>query len=262
MKFKPLYEFEVTKVAEVPETTVSTDEEGNEVQVTKKVTKEIALKFALKKPTRSEIESGEFFYHKTVGQGIDGGLISAPLLAKRLANDGGVLTEDEKDEYSKKFIERVETEMIFQKIASIAEVDRTDEQKEELLKAIEKIGKLTRALHDLELRQQTLFEITAEANARTKTIVWWLLLMLYKKNDAGEWIQFFDGDSHKFRQESYDDYMDDDENSAEEIAYTQKILNTASQATALWYYGRAKKQEEFVKALEELAKIENGVKPY
>ena len=42
--------------------------------------------------------------------------------------------------------------------------------------------KLNRELQDYEIRQNQLFENTAEYRARTRTIMWWQLELLYEKS--------------------------------------------------------------------------------
>lgn len=257
-KFKTLYTFEFPIESEVPETTNTTNEKGEEVAVTKKVKKSVPQEFCLQKPTRALVDDAELFYNVTVSKGIQAGLLSAALLAKRFHNDGGILSEPEKNDWGNKFVDRVKKEIELQKLAAKQGL-RTEEEQAEYETLLKEVALLTRDMQEYEVRQQSLFDVTAEARARTRTIMWWLMFLLHRKNLKGEWEPFFVGSTLEEKQWSYDELDDDEIYTTDEARqFNARVVSHALQGIALWYYGRVNKQEEFKKALADapLEKIE------
>lgn len=244
-KFKTLYAFDFAKKIEVEETETSTNDAGDKVSVTKKVPKDVPVEFCVQRPPRSLIDEAELFYNVTVSRGITAGLLSSALLAKRFSNDGGVLSEEDKELWGKKFVERVQKEYSLQKL-QIKEGARSEAEQAEFEELLKDVAILTREMQEFEIRQQSLFDVTAEARARTRTIMWWLLFLLHRKNAKGEWEPFFKGENLEEKQWSYDD-LDDEEifPTEEDRLFNARVVSHALQAITLWYYGRVTKQEEF-----------------
>jgi hypothetical protein len=250
-KFKILYTFSFDKKTQVDETTETVNEAGDTVKITKKVDKETPYEFCIQKPSRSLSDDAELFYNVTVSKGIQAGLMSAALLSKRFSNDGGILSEPEKEEWGNKFVARINKEIDLQRLAKKQGV-RTPQEQEEYETLLKEVAILTREMQDFEVRQQSLFDVTAEARARTRTIMWWLMFLLHRKNEKGEWVPFFEGKDLEEKQWSYDDLDDEDTYPTEDDRkFNAKVVSHAVQAITLWYYGRVAKQEEFVKALTE-----------
>ncbi len=249
-QFRTLYTFTFPKECELEKKEESVNAAGETVTVTKKVKDKKDFEFCLQKPTRSLLDDAELFYNVTVSKGIQAGLMSAALLAKRFNNDGGVLSEKDKDEWGNKFVERVKKELTLQKL-TIKE-NRTEEEEAQYEEALKDVATLTREMQEFEVRQQSLFDITAEARARTRTIMWWLFFLLYGKNEKGEWVPFFSGANLEEKQWAYDD-LDDDELYPEKSGrdFNTAVISHAVQAIMFWYYGKARKQEDFPKAFAE-----------
>lgn len=244
-KFKILYTFTFPKETEVDEVTETTNEDGSVVKTTRKVKKSVDEEFCLQKPPRSVHDEADLFYNVTVSKGIQAGLMSAALLSKRFSNDGGILSEPEKEEWGDKFVERVKKELALQKL-STKEGSRSPEEQAEYEQLLKEIAILNREMQEFEVRQQSLFDVTAEARARTRTIMWWLLFLLHRKNAKGEWEPFFKGKDLEEKQWAYDDLDDEDlYTTDEERQFNARVVTHAIQAITLWYYGRANTQEEF-----------------
>lgn len=244
-KFKTLYQFSFPKESEVEEATETVNDAGETVKVTKKVKKSVDQEFCLQKPPRSVHDEADLFYNVTVSKGIQAGLLSAALLSKRFNNDGGILSEPEKEEWGDKFVERVKKELSLQKL-SAKQGSRTPEEQTEYEQLLKDIAVLNREMQEFEVRQQSLFDVTAEARARTRTIMWWLLFLLHRKNAKGEWEPFFKGKDLEEKQWAYDDLDDEDTfPTEEERQFNARVVTHAIQAITLWYYGRAQTQEDF-----------------
>lgn len=203
------------------------------------------LEFCLQRPTRAMSDDAELFYNVTVSRGIQAGLLSAALLAKRFNNDGGILSEGDKKKWADQFLDRMRKELALQRLTAKGET-RSPEEQTEYDNLVKEIAVIDRELQEFEIMQQSLFDVTAEARARTRTILWWLLFLLNKKNAKGEWEPFFDGKTLDEKQESYDALDDEEEYpTEEERKFAARVVTHAIQAITLWYYGRATDQKAF-----------------
>jgi len=242
-KFKLLYEFELPKIQEAEETSEILDEQGQVVKMTKKVKKEVAHYFGIRRPNRSLYDEAEFYYNEMVGKGINRGLISSALLAKRLNNDGGVLSEKDSQERKRLFEELPVKEMELGKLIANPE----NEDKSNALK--KDIAAIQRSLQLFEMQEHSLFGVTAEALARTKLINWWTIMLLHEKGE--EWTPFFSGEKFEDRQEAFDDY-EDGERSEEDILLFSRAISRAQQVVAIWHYRGHSQQEKIESVLKEL----------
>jgi len=89
---KWLYEFFVKKTVEKKETEKSKNDKGEEVETTKTVKEESNIPLMLKKPNRKLYEQADLFYGIKLSEGINAGLLTKSLLAKRYSNDVGFLS--------------------------------------------------------------------------------------------------------------------------------------------------------------------------
>ncbi len=257
LKFRELYKFQIPRLVETFEEVEDTNSENQPVIVKKKVQKEAFEDFCLRKPTRSLYDEADLYYNKTVSKGLDEGLASYPLLVKKFENSGGIMSEPEKKEWAKKVTARYEKENEFKHLSVTP--SRSEEQEKQLKELIQEIALLDKDLRNYEIREQSLYDITAEARARKLTVGWWLLFLLYKK-DKEKWVPFFEGEKNTDKEEAYDERQDEDL-PKEELEFNKKVIDHAYKATALWYYSRASNQEEFTSAIESLNKNDTPVEP-
>lgn len=251
IKFKTLYAFSVSVTKEVEESTKSKNEADEEITVTKKVTKEVPTEACLKKPTRALIEESELYYNVLVSKGMQAGLMSVALLNKRLNNDGGTFSEEEKTAYDEKTAKLYNAYKNKQRVEVIAESNRSEGDVKVLNTAIQDIIFLGKQIRDFEISHSSIFNITAESRARTKTILWWLINLLHKKSDSGEWELVFKGETFEERLKYYNSIEDEDvELTKEEKEFMAQAMQKGSYAVVQWFYNRANKQEEF-EALEK-----------
>lgn len=252
-KVKPIYEFTINKLQEVVQKDTTTNEAGDTVEISKKVQEPVPHKFCLSKPSRLEIEEAELYLHVEIGKGLQAGLMSRALLAKRFMNDGGTVSEPEREKWSKQYVALLNLEVDIQKRNMTPESERSDEEKKALEEAVAQQSALRQELQSFEVQQQSLFEITAEARARTKTVFWWLVTLLHEHNEQGVWEPFFDGETIKARIETYDEMEDEDIYPDEtDRKFFNEVKSHAMQAVALYYYGRASSQEDFDRIIAEM----------
>ena len=258
-KFKTLYTFDVYVTREVEEKTQKTNEAGEVVTETKTVKKQIPRHVCLRRPTRGMLDDAELYFNVLVSKGIQAGLMSRALLAKRFNNDGGVVSEPEKQAYAKAYfdLERKETELM--KLRSLKDQSSlSDTEKAYIEQLVKETATLRRSLQDWELAQLSLYDITAESRARTKTIIWWTVNLAYMRpendtdTDTDTWLPIFEGETFEEKMDSYDAIEEGEEFTEEQKNFYFRATRRAAAATAFWFYGRASKQEDFASLEEEI----------
>lgn len=245
---KTMFEFDIYHEKEIEKVEISTNEKGEEVKITSKVKTTVPIKLGIKKPTRSLFDEAELFYGVRLSEGIKAGLLTRALLAKRFNNDGGVLSEEEQKEYNDLYNDFLNLQIDFQKLSLKQESLRTEEEKNELAKIIEKMTETREMIQKYEMAQANLFEQTAENRARNKTIMWWVLQLSLIEGEDKKLKELFEDGSYEEKLKKYDE-IEESELGLEKIAL-QKLLYLIS----FWYIGRAATQEEFSKLLEAINK--------
>lgn len=238
---KKLFEFIVPKEIEVDETETSKNEKGEEIKTTKKVKTKEQIKFFLRKPTRALFDEAELFYGVRLSEGIKAGLLTRALLSKRFSNDGGVLSEGEKNLYANLYVALFERQNEFQKLSIKDESERTEEEKARYKEVIFELTDLRSQIQDFETAQANLFDQTAENRSRNKTILWWVLQLGYYIDEKGEEKAFFGDGSYENKINIYDNI---EENGSE---FESLVCRKLAYFVSFWYVGRASSQEEFEK---------------
>ena len=244
---KRLFQFtlqqEITKTIEEK----STDKEGNEVTVTKDVKEFVDKVITLKKPNRIMFDDAELFYGVELSKGIKAGLLTRALLSKRFSNDGGVMSEPDKEEYADLYLELFNNQTEIERLSATGSKSRSEQESKKFTEAVKESGALKRRIQDFELAQASLFEQTAENRARNKTILWWVLKMAHldREEDEGS-DMIFEGSQHEERLSSYDE-MEESED-----PFHEELLKKLIYYVSYWYVGNAQTEEEFKKLLGEL----------
>lgn len=239
---KKIYEFTVKKEEEVDKTETKV-EDGKEISITSKVKENISRKFFIKKPTRSLFEEAELFYAVKLSEGIKAGLLTRSLLAKRYANDGGALSDIEKEKYAEYYVRLFDKQNQFQKLSIKDKTERSKEEQEEFEKLTTEIITIRNEIQDFEIAQASLFDQTAENRARNKTILWWILHLSYLVDKEGKEACLFGDSSFEERLAIYDGF----EESKDE--WLKTVVKKFAFYVSFWYMGRASTQEEFEKLL-------------
>ena len=232
-----LNEFFLEKEENVEEVETSTNEKGEEIKTTKSVKKPVKKTFVVKKPNRSLYDEAELFYGVKLSEGIKAGLLTRALLAKRFNNDGGILSENEKDKFATLYMGLFEKQAKLQKLEMKVAKDLTDKEKKEKEKIIEELGASREEIQEFEMAQASLFDQTAENRARNKTILWWVLQLSYEK-DGDNYIEVFSGDSYEDKVDQYDRYED------EEDDFLDEMLKKLSYVVSFWFVTKADTKEE------------------
>jgi len=232
-----LNEFILPKEEEVQETESSTNEKGEEVKTTKTVKKNINKTFVVKKPNRSLYDEAELFYGVKLSEGIKAGLLTRALLAKRFNNDGGVLSDNEKDKFATMYMGLFEKQSKLQKLEMKREKDLSRQEAREKEGLIEELGTSREEIQEFEMAQASLFDQTAENRARNKTILWWVLNLSYEKVGK-EYSEVFSGKDFDEKLASYDAYEE------KEDEFVDEMLKKLSYVTSFWFVTKAETKEQ------------------
>ena len=252
-----LNEFTIPKIEEVPETETSTNEKGEEVTTTKTVKKSVDKTFVVKKPTRALYDEAELFYGVRLSEGIKAGLLTRALLAKRFNNDGGILSDPEKEKFSTLYMSLFEKQARASEIENKPKRERTKEEERELEIIIEELNASREQIQEFEMSQASLFDQTAENRARNKTILWWVLNLAYEK-DGDDYKEVFQGADQDEKLASYDRYEEQEDD------FIDEMLKKFSYVVSFWFITKADSQEELdvlLKSSEEEDKEEEKQEP-
>jgi len=252
---KWLYSFTINKTEEIQTEEKSKNEEGEETTTVKKETKEIPVTLKIRKPNRRLYDDADLFYGVKLSEGIKAGLLTKTLLAKRYENDGGPMSNPEKEKYAKLYIDLYEKENEIQKVQLNLDKLNDEEKKEKLTEAIIDMSTIKQDLHQFELSQQSLFDQTAEVRARNQTIMWWVLNLSYSVEDEKEEV-FFIGDTFDEKLNTYDEIED------RKNLFWGEVIRKFIYFISFWESGQITTEEEFKDAeriFDRTLEEENGV---
>lgn len=243
MNFKWLYEFKLDKEVEVDETEVTKNEKGEEIKITKKVKKITPIKFKLLKPNRKLHEQAELVYAIKLSECVKAGLLTKPLLSKRYQNDGGAMSDPEKAQYSKLYLELFKLESDYERL--LLKDEKTTEEHSLMEKTLFELADSRRQIQQIEYNQSSLFDQTAENKARNHVIMWWILNLSFIEDQDGK-IDCLFGASSSFEEKllKYDEI----EESSDE--FNLKAIRKLTYLLSFWYMGRATDEKEFKKVEE------------
>lgn len=231
---KKLYEFTVLNEELVDDTVVSKAEDGSEIKTITKVKKEIPRKFFIRKPNRTLFDEGQLFYSAYLSEFIRKGLMTRAMLAKRYAEDNGIWSEKDRDEYANLYIQLVNLQQDIKSLTNNENKDNPDAQ-EPLAAKQKNLKDVVARIQKFEQAQMALFEETAENKARDKSIVWWVLFLSYNEDDKPI---FGEGD-FKAKLLALEDIEE------KEDKFLSKVIGKLSRFIGLWYIGIASTKEEF-----------------
>ena len=246
---KRIYEFTVNKEETIKEESVETKKDGTEVTTAKDVKKEVPYKFFLRRPTRAMTDEAELYYGVRLAEGIKAGLLTRALLEKRFENDGGTRSDHGNSEYEQTIEKLQDFHKEQSKILEVSEKKRTAAQKKKLKELDEEIKPARRALRDLQMEEDNLYEETAESRARNKVILWWMLHLAYEEKEGKENEFFGEGDLNA-RFERYDEIDEGEE--IFDIIVARKFAYYVS----FWFVGRPNSQKEFQDMIDIALKLD------
>lgn len=221
---KYLYETTIDKVVEEAVTEIR-EEQGQKVEIKRTIKKKKPVKIAILKPDRKLFKGAEMFYARTLSENLKAGLLPYSLVAKRYANDGGPLTEQEKARLKEL---REEAQKLEQEFFGAAGTDR-QEQKNALLV---KINKINAEVSTIQNAYSDIFDSTAEMKARNDTIEWWSLFLIYADEDDKGYVPIFSSGTYDERVTKLEDYED------EANPFYVELIKRLSYLISFWFTAR------------------------
>lgn len=258
-KVKWLHEFEVNKTVKKEVSEDGKDESGEPIKITKQIEEKVPVKFCLKRPNRRLYEDADLFYGVRLSEGIKEGLLTKTLLAKRFSNDGGTMSESEKDNYATAYEKLAAVENKIQRaqinLEKISEKEKTEKIRELMKEAIE----LRYDLQSIENEQSSLFDQTAESRAKNKTILWWVLFLSFM-DEEGERVPVFGDGVYEEKLAKYDEYEENDD------LFWNEAIRKLAYYVSFWESGQVESPEDFqsidnIFAEAEKAETEEEEKP-
>jgi hypothetical protein len=167
------------------------------------------------------------FYAKTLSQYLKAGLLPYSLVAKRYANDGGPLSDEEK-----KRMESLREEALKLNNDFFTETTSNVENKSKKNEILERINEINQEITRINTAFSDIFDATAEKKSRDETIEWWSLHLIYLNEDGkGYKCVFGDGDDadriSKLEQYEYD-----------ENPFYLEVIKRLSYLVSFWFTAR------------------------
>lgn len=236
---KYLYQFIIEKEKEVEEIESSKNDKGEEVKTIKKIKSNIPIYFRILKPNRKLFDEAELFYGIKLSEGIKAGLLTRSLLAKRYQNDGGAMSEPEKQRYATLYIELYKLQSDLQRLEINLDKINKEEQTKKITDLLNQISLAKKELQEIENYHSTLFDQTAENRARNQTIMWWVLQLSYISENDKDYSPFFGEGNYEKKLEKYDEIEEVDE------FFSKNAMSKLAYFISLWYMGKANNFEDF-----------------
>jgi len=235
---KKLFSFTIRQkeIKDVEE--ISKDEKGNEVKTITKKEVLVPRNFFIAKPGRALMENSELFYSSKYWECVkDYNIRPSIQLQKSYLNDNGVLSEEQKKEYSDLNISFFDKQAKYQQVNSKS--DKTEDEKKEAEVLLNETVEILNKLQAFENQMgSALYQNTAENIARNRTATWWMLNLSHEDKD-GDFKPIFGTGDLESRLKIYDKIEEDEDSFKLEMV--KKLLLAAS----LWYFNKAQTQEEF-----------------
>jgi len=232
MALKEIYSFNIPK--KVTEEVTEDTEQG---KLTKEVEVERDFRVIIKKPSRPEAEEADTVYAVEYARCIRLGMLTDAMVEKHYANEGGFLSKEDKDRYSKQYLKFIEIQKEYQYLGT--KQKKTKKEKERVLEITEEWVEIEKNLEELQATRNNLFRNTAETKARDKTITWLTLFLTYIQEPNSEPRPFFAGLEEAGKLEYYDKLVD------EEDEFNSNVIDKASLYVSLWYMGKLTHPEDF-----------------
>lgn len=247
MKNKWLYKFTVNKTETKTETKKVKDKDGKESTETTTETVEKPVTISIQKPKRRFYEDADLFHSVKLSEGIKAGLLTKHLIAKRYDNDGGLFSDEEREEYAALILVKTQKVREYQSVSSSEkDKDKLEEIQTQMLKDLTAIEEQIQAF---EQERSSLFEKTADQRAENQLVMWWVFHLSHfseKENAADEdFDPVFGTGSFEERLSKYDDFFD------EEDDFWLPICKKLAFLISFWHSGNIKDEDSF-KAADKL----------
>lgn len=196
-------------------------EDGSELSSMQDIEKKI--KVIIKQPTRKEVESAKNTYQEAWSDAVRRGILTRAIIDKTYSNQDGILSESDKKELQKASDQINKVRLEYEKFKDIKEEDKTDKQKKEIEKLLEKFTEAKNKFNQLEQLSESLYRNSAENIAQEKQLLYNTLFLSYIEQD-GKVRPISEGETVEDRLSKLDSILDDD--SSEQSKELSKFYDT------------------------------------
>ena len=195
-------------------------------------------KFFLLKPNRKLREDGELFYAAETSRFAKAGVLPRAAWNTILSNGGGSISDKEREVYGELLLKFRDASLELQSILFKTEDQRSEAEKTRVNELTEDLDSIRKEIQSFESSQIAIFENTAEAKARNRTILWWVLNLAHEElNDKYE--EVVKGESFNDKLDFYDNL----ESINNEFLLT--VLRRFTYLITVWFLGKAETEEDF-----------------
>lgn len=249
MNKKIIHTFTVSKEEEVEEESTSNKKnketgEMEKITTTKMVKKEVPYEIVIYQPSRRQVEDADMEFSVEMSKCIKRGILTKAMLAKKYSDSGGLLSEEDSTALIRLYRELSEIQNSLGKLSQKKKKTAAEKKKEEEL--TESFAEKRRSIVDLETTYQNLFNHTADTKAQNKAILWYMLNLTWLKDEIGEEIPMFAGETNEEKEDSY--YLLDEGGDEIFDLAKEKLMTFVS----FWYFSQNPSDEDFKNLEEEL----------
>jgi len=193
--------------------------------------------FGIVKMSRKQKELCDLFFSSTVSKYIKAGILPRAAYKVTLENSGGTISDSEKQENVDYRTQLFDLSLDLGDKQIKPEADRSSEEQKQIEELRGEMKIIQEKIISFESEQFMIYENTAEAKARNRTIIWLLLNLSYEK--IGEkYENIFKGKDLEEKLDEYDDLEDN--------KFLIKVLSRIHYLLMLWFLGRIESDEDFV----------------
>lgn len=201
---------------------------------------EVSKNFGILKPNRRLREDGELFYASETSRFAKAGVLPKAAWNTILSNGGGSISDQERELYGNLLLKFRDLSFELQSILIKGDADKTEIEKKRSDELILELEDIRKDIQNFEASQIAIFENTAEAKARNRTILWWVMNLSYEK-EGDNFKPIFKGDTFEEKLLQYDG-LEDDESKYE---FLLGVIRRITYLITLWFLGRAESKEDF-----------------
>lgn len=194
--------------------------------------------YTILQPNRKLKESADLFYSSTVSKYIKAGILPRAAYETTLKNLGGTVSDSDKETHQANKTRLFEASIELSELNLKKQEDRTSDEHDTAQKLASEISDLQNKVLSFESAQFMIYENTAEAKARNKTITWLLLHLSYEKN-GDQYIPLFKSSDLEGKLDEYEDIQEDE--------FLVSVLGRINYLITLWFLGRIETEEDFAK---------------
>jgi hypothetical protein len=198
------------------------------------------VEFSLLKPNRRLKEDGELFFAAETSRFARAGVLPKAAWNTILSNGGGSISDKEREVYGELLIKFRDASLELQSILFKTENDRSEVEKKRSDELVQELDQIKKDIQSFESSQIAIFENTAEAKARNRTILWWVVNLAYKKS-GDNYLPIFEGNNFEEKLDFYDSLEENSENDK----FLIPILRRLTYLITLWFLGKAEDSAEF-----------------